>query len=296
MLCRDQHQCTYSSDLCRSFYGIIKGRKAPFVMLVTSNGSKLKGLAHMDNSTTCLQCGIAMSRTPYDIKKGINKYCSKKCSGIARRSRIDKQCQHCGKPFTTHPCRIKDGEGKYCSKKCYGEAKQYSVECKCIVCGELFKQYPSGVKDGKGKYCSKDCSTRAHRAEYTCQHCRKEFTLTASRSKDGSRKYCSRHCMHNAKRGAGSVNWRGGNKKSYRGDNWTQQRNLAYNRDQGICQNCGKQPRKGLRQFDVHHIKSFYFFNGDYLSANQLTNLITLCRRCHVKAENGKVAIQPYLL
>lgn len=250
----------------------------------------------MNDSTTCLQCGIAITRTPYDIEKGINKYCTKKCAGLARRKRIDKQCLHCGKSFITHPCRIKDGEGKYCSRECGFAAKQNSIECICVFCGNTFKEFPSGIKEGRGKYCSKECYRLSCQVEYTCEFCGKQYKVTASRVVNGQRKYCNRACMHNAKRGSGSVMWRGGNKKSYRGDNWTQQRNLAYQRDKGVCQHCGKKPRKGIRQFDVHHIKSFYLFDGDFVSANQLTNLITLCRPCHTKAESGKVEIQPYLL
>jgi len=95
-------------------------------------------------------------------------------------------------------------------------------------------------------------------------------------------------------RGAKNPEWRGG-KSDYRGENWTQQRKLAYNRDNGVCQHCGKKPQKGKRKFQVHHIKPFRLFDGDYEAANQLTNLITLCESCHGKAEHGKIAVQPHL-
>jgi predicted HNH restriction endonuclease len=36
---------------------------------------------------------------------------------------------------------------------------------------------------------------------------------------------------------------------------------------------------------DVHHIVPFRTFKGDWRKANELSNLITLCRNCHRKAE-----------
>jgi predicted HNH restriction endonuclease len=35
----------------------------------------------------------------------------------------------------------------------------------------------------------------------------------------------------------------------------------------------------------VHHLIPYRTFNGDYLAANRLANLISVCRPCHWKRE-----------
>lgn len=207
---------------------------------------------------TCEQCSKAFYAKPNQIRRGHGKYCSRACSYLAQQNRIDCVCKQCGIHFQEKVSGIKDGKGKYCSKSCYGISKQNQISCVCEQCGKTFQVIPAYVKRGGGKYCSQTC-----------------------------------HGI--AARGKGHPLWRGGLRRS-RGSNWSVQRKLAYNRDKGECQYCGKKPLKGKRRFQVHHIKPFREFNGDYVAANQLTNLITLCHPCHGKAEHGKIPVQPYLL
>ncbi len=68
------------------------------------------------------------------------------------------------------------------------------------------------------------------------------------------------------------------------GHNWAAQRNRARARDQYCCQICGA-PEQG-REHDVHHKIPFRTF-ASYEQANQLSNLITLCRSCHRQAETA---------
>lgn len=222
-------------------------------------------------------------------------------------------CQQCGTGFTVCPSVIKNGNGKYCSVACYGLSKSKNnrgensphwrggqVACTCEQCGKIFAVRPSKIRNGSGKYCSRACyDLSSKRVTCTCEQCGKAFTVKPSGIKRGGGKYCSRACQGLAKsqntRGENNPSWRGGH-KYYRGPNWGQQRKLAYERDQGVCQNCGKKTPKGGIGFQVHHIKPYRLFRGDYLAANQLTNLITLCPSCHRRAEFGKIAVQPYLL
>lgn len=60
------------------------------------------------------------------------------------------------------------------------------------------------------------------------------------------------------------------------GDDWDKIRYLIYLRDKFTCQDCGI---KGIR-LDVHH-KVPFLISFD----NSLSNLITLCRSCHMKEE-----------
>ncbi|MBI3360858.1 MAG: DUF1998 domain-containing protein, partial [Chloroflexi bacterium] len=96
------------------------------------------------------------------------------------------------------------------------------------------------------------------------------------------------------------------------GPNWTAQRNAARARDGYRCRQCGApEPSPpaplpmpspptplpngegSVRQHDVHHLRPFREFgyvageNENYLLANALGNLITLCPACHHRAESA---------
>ena len=77
------------------------------------------------------------------------------------------------------------------------------------------------------------------------------------------------------------------------GPNWPQQRNAARARDSYSCAVCGA-PESAGRQHDVHHKRPFRAFgylpgvNDAYLQANQVDNLLTLCRTCHQRVERGQ--------
>ena len=66
------------------------------------------------------------------------------------------------------------------------------------------------------------------------------------------------------------------------GQNWDKQRNLARERDNFTCQNCGR--IEGSHPHHVHHKIPFRQFTS-YILANQLDNLVTLCTTCHRQAE-----------
>jgi len=66
------------------------------------------------------------------------------------------------------------------------------------------------------------------------------------------------------------------------GPNWAAQRDLARQRDEYRCRICGA-PENG-RSHHVHHLTPFRAFNN-YLEANQLANLITVCPSCHRRVE-----------
>jgi 5-methylcytosine-specific restriction endonuclease McrA len=79
-------------------------------------------------------------------------------------------------------------------------------------------------------------------------------------------------------------NWKGGTSTEQgRGENWQRQKKSARERDNYTCQNCHR------HAVAVHHIKPYRFYNGDWESANILTNLITLCASCHSKIEHEKI-------
>ena len=76
------------------------------------------------------------------------------------------------------------------------------------------------------------------------------------------------------------------------GPNWQKQRNAVRARDQFKCAVCGRPETPG-RQHDVHHKIPFRKFaympgeNENYLLANQLDNLMTVCPDCHARVETA---------
>ena len=85
------------------------------------------------------------------------------------------------------------------------------------------------------------------------------------------------------------------------GPNWQQQRKLVLERDNYRCRTCGasgKDPEGSSKPLGsvlhVHHIRPFREFNylpgvnENYIQANQIDNLVTLCPSCHRRAETGQ--------
>ena len=78
------------------------------------------------------------------------------------------------------------------------------------------------------------------------------------------------------------------------GPNWQTQRQKALERDGQRCQICGASGDGAI--LHVHHKRPFREFsytrgvNENYLDANKLENLVTLCPACHRQAEAGQQA------
>ena len=76
------------------------------------------------------------------------------------------------------------------------------------------------------------------------------------------------------------------------GPNWQEQRQRVRARDHYRCTQCGAHEPPG-RQHDVHHLVPFRTFgyvagfNENYQLANQLENLVLVCRTCHRRLESG---------
>lgn len=245
---------------------------------------------------TCIQCGKTFERTQTQIDNGRGRFCSHKCSTDANVKKITRSCQQCEKPFVTTPAHIKYGNGIYCSKKCMGLSKRRTINRNCLYCGKSFESRPSDIKYGWAKYCSKGCfdKSRIKQPNFNCLCCGKSIVRSPWEEKHNLGKYCSHECFGVATSGKNNSRWRGGS-ITY-GDNWKSQRELVRQRDGDICQLCHRKPRKGEKRFAIHHIVKARLFKGDYQSANDLSNLITLCPQCHPKAERGVVAVPRPLL
>jgi len=100
--------------------------------------------------------------------------------------------------------------------------------------------------------------------------------------------------------GENNPSWKGGHERYY-GPNWPTQREKARERDGLCCQACGVSEEDHMREtgceLSVHHIKPLRSFKDneeiDYDAANQLDNLVTLCRDCHRRWEGIPLRPQP---
>ena len=188
-----------------------------------------------------------------------------------------KNCSYCGKEF---PKKISmsrknwDEKIKYCSRSCYWKAKP-KPPCICVVCGKEFK--PTGASFSAVKYCSQDCFGISCRKPYPpCEVCGKPV-------RKHSNKYCSRKCFNLGYVGEKVYNYVGEN---FRKDaspldyaSWFKTASEIRARDI-VCQHCGKTASENGRALDVHHIIP-YRISKD----NQPSNLVTLCRACHKRAD-----------
>lgn len=208
-----------------------------------------------------------------------------------------KNCAHCGKEFHVAPSQAH--RVNCCSVECGYAHKQ--VTRVCDYCGLQFKTNKKRSK----RFCSRACSAKGMVRHSTvpnlqkpnsfvmlnCEWCGRGYTIHRYFIEGGRvSRFCSKACLglwHSATlRGNKSARWKGG-KKQHRGANWATQKRYALERDNRTCQICKVKNGKKKYFIHVHHITPFRLFNGDYLKANELSNLITLCWKCHKKVERG---------
>lgn len=201
------------------------------------------------NSIRCHSCALKKYHKINDIHGKNNPNWKK---------RIEKACIICSNKFTVLPSHNKDT----CSFECW---QKYRTECsrisrkgktiivKCDYCNKLKKRLYCETKYSKLHFCNNIC---------------KSLWL--------SENMC----------GENSILWRGGyNNYNTYGLNWHRQRKLALFRDENICQVCGITSEELKLNMDVHHIIPFRLFES-YINANDLENLICLCRTCHSHEDN----------
>lgn len=243
----------------------------------------------------CLNCGIEFT----DSKHPDRKYCSLDCSTQSQKRRVIKICPTCGREFGHDRKASHTNKHTYCSKKCGGIATKKSDPDKksLFVCGYCHKTFENWTYRNP-RFCSVECHHAAQvkpeaHIHLICSVCGKPYTRIRYFLEQRNSSCCSKECfaiMQSAlKRGSGNPNYRGGSVE-YRGANWRRQSRLARIRDGYTCQICHKKVGKKRHDHGVHHIKPYREFNGNFESANKLTNLITLCNSCHSTVEFGKLA------
>jgi 5-methylcytosine-specific restriction endonuclease McrA len=169
-------------------------------------------------------------------------------------------------------------------------------------CGNIFYVIPSRLKHGRGKHCSTKCQyasikSRLPKPEiinwFICENCGDNFWRYKSRENHkGVGRYCSRVCRDVHRIGENTPNFINGKSGNWHGPNWYAQRRKAKNRDGYVCVDCGIAEQESIdiwkQPLHVHHIIPFRKFNTDYVLANSLKNLETLCPPCH-RIKDGEI-------
>lgn len=229
----------------------------------------------------CAHCPNLIVAVPSNPRK----YCSTDCYRLGRRRRRESTCLRCSKPFS----RKASKSTVFCCEDCRRkhQAATQRAHGACKKCGKpITRKLSVGVD-----YCSPDCYQASQKKyeirETTCEKCARLFSFALK--PHGPARYCCRACYNAAKEaGAFSAenhpNFRGGY-DTYYGASWRSQRRKARRRDK-VCQDCGVSPETLGRVLDVHHLIAFREFGVEqHVEANDLCNLISLCKPCHARRE-----------
>lgn len=216
----------------------------------------------------------------------------------------NRTCKGCETEFYDPKSRRKfcddcnPNAGKYNGN--WSDAKERT---ECTVCGSMFLYYPS---DKQGDYCS-ECvedadgllpenpSEKGPRVSIDCLSCDSELEVYPSRANQRRRGcFCDQECyadwLAENVVGPDHHQWEGGS-IDY-GQKWWRIRREARRRDDHRCQHCGASREELGQNPDVHHLIPVREFDRPE-EGHKLSNVITLCRSCHRRAEEGEITVTP---
>lgn len=98
----------------------------------------------------CKTCGKPVRQ----YKSQPNNFCSRECSGLYQRKRVDLTCAHCSTVYQLPANRAARIKTPYCSEKCRYAGQR--VERPCAQCGALVSRPRSQTK--ARSFCGKACS------------------------------------------------------------------------------------------------------------------------------------------
>lgn len=215
----------------------------------------------------CATCGVLFKQV-VDVRK----YCCRACYEVSREIK-PLICSHCGKIY------VKQANQKnsiFCSDSCLVESRRVKPHT-CVTCGGVFSpvKYKKSINRFVGATgrmnCSKQCIDK-WKSET------KGVYMRANRERFS---------------GPNNWNWKGAclrKNRSYRGAEWNTVAEKIRNRDKRRCVNCGMSEEdhkaRWSHKLEVHHKIPFHEFT-DYKKANKPSNLVTLCKSCHMTADRA---------
>lgn len=236
-------------------------------------------------------------------------------------------CDICGKPIERHKSEINKQKRHFCGHECFSVWKSQQkdksaprwnggkIAVNCANCGKEIKRVRSEVENrSEYFFCNTKCASEWRSKKYVgenhpnwkgrieteCTYCGNPLKIERWRAKHTKKFFCNVNChgkwQSQNLTGNNRYNWKGG-KIPYYGPSWGFQRDATRKRDSYTCQHCGMTQEEHGQKLHVHHLKPFREFNyvinenENHIQANDLDNLITLCRWCHRKAEFGQIII-----
>jgi len=223
--------------------------------------------------------------------------------------RVDRICKTCGKHFLALASEVRRGGGVFCcrdcwradAKKTFGERSKATPRLRgldnprntleeiiCYGCGQPYLA-PRWKRERNARhFCSKNCyetwrSNESRALDTKCTVCGIYIRRDASNAKRNSNFFCSKECYAKWRSvticGEVHPHWRGGT-LDYYGEDWRKARRMTRDRDGYRCQRCRITEEEIGTELDVHHI-----IPKRYGGSNALSNLISLCHRCHIIVE-----------
>lgn len=223
----------------------------------------------------------------------------------------------------SHDCPVEDCNASYDSKKSLNghlgshKKSEYKDPVPCTTCGGDIYMPPSRIERKDHYFCSDSCENEWRSENFSgknspvysqetvyCSWCGESKKETQSRIERNNKFFCDRDCRSSWESenwvGEDSPRWSGGRESKYYGPNWTEKRKEIIERDSNSCKRCRRTKEEQYSEFKnslvVHHITPLETFDGDYESANERDNLVTLCSVCHPKMENLSPSEQRELL
>lgn len=182
---------------------------------------------------------------------------------------VNMACPNCGIAYLANSVRLKHGRETSCGRKCSYELRaaglSTSIYINCGMCGIGFSRQPSKferVKHGD-VFCSPAFQYAARSVGITKRIVSIPYKNHSPHNKpNGRRKY--------------AIGWKGIKRKLHA---------IA----DGKCQLCSIPPQPG-KNLEAHHIIPIRYFPKTE-DGNEISNLIILCKSCHVEMEKGATAL-----
>lgn len=173
--------------------------------------------------------------------------------------------------------------------------KKDKVKIRCKQCGKVRKVYPYRAEkqfpNGTSETC-KFCMDKKVIA--SCSWCGSDIEKHKYVIDSTENSFCDHKCFGKWRSknivGEDHPRYNGGRKDF--GENWSKIREIVIQRDNEECQSCGVSRKNYLSNkntdLDVHHKKprrEFIESGKDVEQSDEISNLITFCRSCHMKTE-----------